>query len=132
MALCYSEESIKRYMLHDLEDVGPASAWQPEDFQQEYLDLCLLCGVSDIAQAEDPIMVRSLARVVAWRKLVRAASGEYDFKDDGGEYKVSQVAGRAQDVLRNAESAAAPWLLSGNATGYSDSSFQVATNVAVW
>lgn len=120
-------------MLQDLEGAGPSAAWQPEDFQQEYLDLCLLCGVSDISQVTDYLKVRSLARVIAWRKLVRASAGEYDFKDDGGEYKVSQVAGQATEVLRNAEREAAIWLIpSGNGSGSGDGSFQVATNVAVW
>lgn len=119
-------------MLQDLEGVGPAGSWQPEDFQQEYLDLCLMCGVDDISQVSDYLKVRSLARVVAWRKLVRASSGEFDFKDDGGEYKVSQIGDRAQDVLRNAERDAMTWLPAGSGDGYADGAFQVAANVAVW
>lgn len=128
MLLCQNEQSVKRFMLQDLEGVGPASEWDIEDMEQPYIDLCLTCGVDDITQERDPIKIRTLARVFAWRKLVRAMSGDFDFKADEGDYKLSQGYRAVTDRLKAAERDADPWLA---AVGLTDE-WQVVDNIPVF
>lgn len=125
---CHGEESIKRYMLNDLEGVGPAADWQVEDLENAYIDLCLACGVDDIARETNQIKVRTLAKVFAWRKLVKALTGSFDFKADEGDYKMSQMYRAAMETLKAAERDADPWLAE---IGLTDE-FQSVTNVATF
>ena len=125
---CHTEQSIKRFMLQDLEGVGPAAEWDVEDMEQPYIDLCLTCGVNDIADERDQIKLRTLARVFAWRKLVRAMSGDFDFKADEGDYKMSQAYKAARETLRQVERDADPWLA---AVGLTDE-WQVVDNIPVF
>ena len=127
-AYCQTEQSIKRFMLQDLEGVGPASEWDVEDMEQPYIDLCLTCEVADIADERNQIKIRTLARVFAWRKLVKAMSGDFDFKADNGDYKMSQGYEAARETLKNAERDAAFWLA---AVGLSDE-WQMIQNIAVF
>lgn len=125
---CHNETTVKRFMLQDLEGVGPAGEWDVEDMEQPYIDLCLACGVNDIVQESSQIKIRSMARVFAWRKLVKAMSGDYDFKADEGDYRLSQAYDNARETLRVAERDADPWLAE---VGLTDE-FQSVVNIAVF
>lgn len=128
MAICQNKQAVLRFMLNDLEGVGPASEWDVEDMEQAYIDLCLTCGVDDISQEPNQIKIRYLARVFAWRKVVKAMSGDFDFKADDGDYKMSQAFDAAREVLRQAERDADPWMA---AVGLTDE-YQVVDNIAVF
>ena len=106
----YTEEELKTYMLGVLQSVGPASEWTTDDFDEEVIDVLLQYGVTDISQATDIGKLRAIARVISWRKLMSAVSGDFDFSADGGQYSRSQVFKQAQAQLSEAERSAADYL----------------------
>jgi hypothetical protein len=106
----YTEESIKEFMLRTLEGVGPSSAWNTNDFEEQLVDLLLLYEVDDIAEATAITKLRALARVVAWQKVVAATAGDFDFSADEAEYNRRVVFEHARMMLEEAERAAAEWL----------------------
>jgi hypothetical protein len=106
----YTEDGIAQYMLNVLENAGPAAEWTSADFEEQVVDLLLDYGVTDIASATDITKLRSLARVQAWRKVVAAVSGDFDFSADEAEYNRRVVFEHARTMLEEAERAAAEWL----------------------
>lgn len=106
----YTEEQIKQFMLNTLEGVGPASEWNTNDFQEQLIDLLLDYEVNDIASATNIAKLRALARVHAWRKVVSATAGDFDFSADEAEYNRRVVFEHARMMLEEAERLAAEWL----------------------
>jgi hypothetical protein len=73
----------------------------------------LAYGVSNVILCTDMAKLRALARVYAWRAVVAAVAGDYDFTDAGSTYNRSQITQNAQDALALAEADAWAYLPGG-------------------
>jgi len=97
----YSESSLLRYMDDVLGAVADALGWTAASIEiTEALNETLLAyGVSDvtgIAGISNLRKLRALARREAWRAAMTEAAADYDFENEAGVMKRSQVFAQAQ------------------------------------
>jgi hypothetical protein len=108
----YTETSLKIYMHTALGAVATALGWTVQDGNYDELvnETLLVYGTDDVTgiSGQDNIRkLRTLARVEAWRAVVRETAGDYDFSADGGSYKRSQIHAQAKMALEAAQDEAA-------------------------
>jgi len=97
----YSETTLILYMHNALASVSDALGWTASSVElQEALNEVLLAyGVSDvtgIAGISNLRKLRALARREAWRAAMTEAAADYDFENEAGVMKRSQVFAQAQ------------------------------------
>ena len=79
-------------------------------FEEEVNQVLLECDASTPDEIADPLAVRSLAALYAWRRACADLITQYTFAIDGAHYDRSGVYDRAARCLARAETAALPYL----------------------
>jgi len=103
----YSESTIRDYMYAVTKGTATVVGWTANNFVEPVNDLLIAYGVSTINDATDIPKLRALARIEAWRAMVSATSGEFDYSSDSGQtalhYKRSQLHEQAKLALASAQ-----------------------------
>lgn len=99
----YTESDLRDYMLSAVSTVAGMLSMVADDFTEPVNDALVAYGVADIALATDIAKLRSIAKAEAWRLVVDATVGEYNFSADGGSYSREQLHKHAVDALTRAE-----------------------------
>lgn len=114
----YTEESLKAFMLTATERIATVIKFTADKFADAVNETLVAYGTDDIAEATDVKKLRALARVEAWRAMVDATTGEFDYSADSGQtathYKRSQLHDHALKAFARAEAEAVK-------DGYTDS-----------
>lgn len=99
----YTVEMLKAYMIGRVANIAALLGLTPAHFDEAINDALLAYGVTDIASATSIAKIRALAHLEAWRVIRDAASGEYQFAVDGGNYNRKQIFDNAQAILAQLE-----------------------------
>jgi len=103
----YSESMIRDYMYSTTKGVVDVINWTANDFVEPVNDLLIAYGVDTINDATDIAKLRAMAKIEAWRAMVSATSGEFDYSSDSGQtalhYKRSQLHEQAKAALTLAQ-----------------------------
>jgi hypothetical protein len=96
----YTEQSLMNYMHEALSGVGDVLGFTPPHaYNEAFNEVMLVYGASDVTAvtgASNIRKLRAIARVEAWRKVMAATAGDYDFRrEDGASYNRSQVHAQA-------------------------------------
>ncbi len=106
----YNESTLANFMLAVTRDIAQKLAFTVSEFQESVNDTLIAYGVETIGEATDAAKLRAIARVMAWRTIVEAASGEFDSSTDSGGGSVwqkrQQLQSNAESALKRAEAAA--------------------------
>ncbi len=101
----YTEEGLMNFMHESLEGVGDVLGFDPpHGYDNAFYEVMLVYGVSDVTAVSGSRNIRKLraiARVEAWRKVMSATTGDYDFKrEDGATYSRSQIHAQAEKMFK--------------------------------
>lgn len=101
----YTEEGLMNYMHAALEGIGDVLGFDPpHGYDDAFYEVMLAYGASDVATVSGMGNIRKLraiARVEAWRKVMAATAGDYDFRrEDGATYDRSQVHAQAEKMFK--------------------------------
>ena len=96
----YTEQSLMNYMHEALSGVGDVLGFNPPHaYDEAFNETMLVYGASDVTAVSGIRNIRTLraiARVEAWRKVMAATAGDYDFRrEDGASYNRSQIHAQA-------------------------------------
>ena len=96
----YTEQSLMNYMHEALSGVGDVLGFNPPHaYDEAFNETMLVYGASDVTAVSGIRNIRKLraiARVEAWRKVMAATAGDYDFRrEDGASYNRSQIHAQA-------------------------------------
>lgn len=110
----YTEQALAAYMHDVLGAVGTSLDFSVTDgdYAEAVNDALVAYGVDDIQTVSGRANIarlRALARVEAWRLVVRNTAGDYDFQADGARYNRSQIHAQAQENLQEALNDAAAY-----------------------
>ena len=103
----YTETTLKTYMHAVLGAVATTLEWTVvgEDYD-EVLNETLLAydtdDVTSITGRSNLLKLRTLSRREVWRAVMGEVSGDYDFEDEAGNNKRSQVYRQAQGMFAQA------------------------------
>ena len=103
----YTETTLKTYMHAVLGEVATTLEWTVvgEDYD-EVLNETLLAydtdDVTSITGRSNLLKLRTLSRREVWRAVMGEVSGDYDFEDEAGNNKRSQVYRQAQGMFAQA------------------------------
>lgn len=103
----YTEESLMYFMHDALEGVGEVLGFDPpDDYREACNEALMVYGASDVTAVSGIFNIRKLravARVEAWRKVMSATTGDYDFRrEDGAQYSRSQINAQARQNFNQA------------------------------
>lgn len=115
----YTESGLALYVRDGvLKELSTSLGWTtPDDYNEVVNDALLMMDVDDISAVSGRANIKKLrvaAQVAAWRQVVAATTGDYDFAADGGRYNRSQVNEQARAALKLAEDEAMAYGLLGN------------------
>lgn len=115
----YTETDLATYIQNGvLKDLSSVLGWTtPSDYTEAVNDALLMMDVDDISEVSgraNIMKLRVAAQVAAWRQVVAATTGDYDFAADGGRYTRSQVNEQARAALKLAEDQAMAYGLLAN------------------
>lgn len=99
----YTVEMLRSYMVGRVANIAALLGLTPTHFDEAVNDALLAYGVTDIANVTSISKIRALAHLEAWRVIRDAASGEYQFAVDGGNYNRKQIFDNAQAILEKLE-----------------------------
>lgn len=108
MLTVYDEATLKAYMAADLGPMATMLGWTVEggDYDEIYVSTLLRLGVEDLSGLtglDNLRKVRAFASVEAWRAVIKALAGRYDFSADGASLSRSQAQVQAAESLSLAE-----------------------------
>lgn len=106
----YTEETLAAYMQDVLGEVASALGYDPgASYTEAVNEAVVQYGVDDISEVSgrDAVrLLRALARVQAWQKVINDTAGDYDFKTDKTTFNRSQVHKQALSNLSMARAEA--------------------------
>lgn len=107
----YTPITFEQYLLDSLGATGIQLGWQTiGDLENVVVDTLLLLGVDDITTLVENADLRKLrvaGQLCLWRQVMASTAGDYTFSADGGSYSRDQVFAHAQQMMAQAEAAAA-------------------------
>jgi len=106
--VAYTADSLLGLMETELGAVGEALGLLETDALAEAVnEVAAMLGVDSVADVDDDLKLRTIARWQAWLAAEAAAVGGVDLKSDGDEIKLSQRLDGIRIRLARAEAAAA-------------------------
>ena len=106
--MAYTADSLLGLMETELGAVGEALGLLETDALAEAVnEVAAMLGVDSVADVDDDLKLRTIARWQAWLAAEAAAVGGVDLKSDGDEIKLSQRLDGIRIRLARAEAAAA-------------------------
>lgn len=108
----YTEPELLQFMVDVLASVADILDWNvaSSELKEALIETLIGYGITDIASATDLKKLRTLARMEAWRAVMQATAGDFNFQADGGTYSRAQVHAQAMNQFKLAESSALPYL----------------------
>lgn len=103
----YTEEGLMNYMHAALEGVGDVLGFDPpHGYDDAFYEVMFVYGEDDVTAvsgSHNLRRLRAIARVEAWRKVMAATTGDYDFRrEDGATYNRSQMNAQARQNFTQA------------------------------
>jgi hypothetical protein len=104
----YTEIGFSAFLEATLGHTATALGWSAaqNSFDEVVNDTLIAMGETDITNVTDIPQVRAIGRLMAWRAVVMALAGDYDFSADGASYSRSQAFEQAKAMLAEAQLAA--------------------------
>jgi hypothetical protein len=108
--MSYTAETLATFMATELAATGEAlfgddPATAPA-IVEAVNEVAAVLGVSDVADVDDDLKLRTVARWQAWRAAKAAATGQYDLKAGSSSLARSQFFDHLAAMLADAETAA--------------------------
>lgn len=89
----YDLPALYTYMHASLGRTADIIGWSigAGSYEEPAIDALVLCGLTDIAEADDIPKLRAAARLAVWESVAAHTTGYHDFSEDQQTFRMHQV-----------------------------------------